>query len=277
MVDYIKSSFLLMVILLKQARGLKNKVIILDYLIRNILHRFFKRIKIPKEIFVEMKDLKFWFAAEQSELSPYLEVYYHRIYERDNRFIPRSSDIVFDVGGHIGFFTILQARRVHPGKVFVFEPNPDAFYRLLKNIRINGLKNIYSFNKAVTFHKGMVILRLARRSSEATTIMARGTANDYDKEMKIETMSLDQAIKDYQIPKIHLMKIDVEGAELEVLKSGSQKALSLTEKIVIEVHSPHLESEVEKFLGNLGFKVSLKIPSGKNALGVNTTIYLEKA
>jgi len=249
-------------------------MVIFDYIIRNILRRYFKKIKLPKEVFVEMKDLKFWFAAEQSELSPYVEVCCNHIYEINNRFIPQSDNIVFDIGGHIGFFTISQAKRVHRGRIFVFEPNPDAFQRLLKNIRVNELKNIYSFNKAVTSRKGGVTLRFARGSSEAATIMAEGTANDYDKEMKIETVSLDQVVKDYQISKIHLMKIDVEGAEIEVLKSGFQKALPLTEKIVIEAHSPRLESEIEKFLSVLGFKVVLKTPFGQSALGRSTIIYL---
>ena len=60
MINYSKSPFLLTTILLRQARGPKNKMVIFDYIIRNILRRYFKKIKLPKEVFVEMKDLKFW-------------------------------------------------------------------------------------------------------------------------------------------------------------------------------------------------------------------------
>lgn len=276
MVNYLKSSFLSTIILLRRARNFNNGVIIFYYIICNILNRFFKVVKLPKEVFVEMKDLKFWFATRQSELAPYLEICHSRIYERDNRFISQSGDIVFDIGGHIGFFTIRQAKRIHQGRVFVFEPNPDTFYRLLKNIQVNELKNVFPFNRAVTFREGKTILRLSRGSSEATTIMNQGTANNYNKEVEVETISLDQVVKDCQVPRIHLMKIDVEGAEVEVLKSGFKNALPLTEKILIEVHSFRLKKEVEKILSSLGFKIILRIPSGQNVLDKNTIIYLSR-
>jgi FkbM family methyltransferase len=276
MVNYLKSSFLSAIVLLWRAYGFKNKVIIFNYIAHNILHRFLGKVKLPREVFVDMKDLKFWFAARQSELAPYLEIYCYRIYELDNRFILKSNEIVFDVGGHIGFFAIRQAKRLRGGKVFVFEPNPDTFSRLLKNIQENKLKNIYPFNKAVTFREGKVILRLSRGSSEAATIMDQGTAKNYDEKIQIETISLDQIVKEYQIPKIHLMKIDAEGAELEVLKSGLKNALPLTEKIIIETHSSRLKNEVEKILRSFRFKVVLKVPSGQNTLGRNTLIYLSR-
>jgi FkbM family methyltransferase len=276
MINSLKSSFLLTFVLLKRARNLKNKIIIFNYIAQNILQRFLKGVKIPKEIFVEMKDLKFWFATGQSELSPYAEICYNHIYEIDNRFIPKSGDVVFDIGGHIGIFTIRQAKRVNLGKIFVFEPNPETFQRYLKNIKANELKNVYSFNKAVTFRENETTLRLSEGSSEATTIMKEGTVNTYNKEIRIGTVSLDEVVEKYSISKINLMKIDVEGAELEVLESGLKKALLLTEKIVIETHSPYLKNEVNKKLSGLGFKVVLETPSGENALGKNTLMYLYK-
>jgi FkbM family methyltransferase len=262
------------IVLLWRARGFKNKVIIFNYIAHNILHRFLGKVKPPREVFVNMKDLKFWFAARQSELSPYLEICCSRIYELDNRFILKSNEIVFDVGSHIGFFAIRQAKRLRGGKVFAFEPNPDTFSRLLKNIQANKLKNIYPLNKAVTSRQGKLVLHLSRGSSEAATIMAEEKNDDHDKKMEVKTITLDQAIKKYQIPKINLMKIDVEGAELEVLKSGLKNALPLTEKIIIETHSSRLKNEAEKILSGLGFKVALRIHSGQNILGKNTIIYL---
>ena len=124
MIDYLKSSLRLIIVLLKRARNNRNRAVIFSYFINNIIQKLFKKSGISKEIFLEMKDLNFWFSAGKSELSPYLEVCYNRIYERSSFFIPGNEDVVFDIGGHIGFFTIRQAKRMNQGKIFVFEPNP---------------------------------------------------------------------------------------------------------------------------------------------------------
>ena len=63
--------------------------------------------------------------------------------------IVRNGDIVVDIGAHIGYYTLIFARLVGPkGKVFAFEPEPNNFNLLIKNIKINGYKNIIPVQKA---------------------------------------------------------------------------------------------------------------------------------
>jgi len=63
----------------------------------------------------------------------------------------KKGDVVFDIGANIGYFTLIFAKLVgENGKVFAFEPSPDVFAILQKNVEINGYKNIVLSQKAVS-------------------------------------------------------------------------------------------------------------------------------
>lgn len=235
--------------------------------------------KVParKELFAETKDLDFFFSAGRSELSPYVEIYRDHAYEQDEAFIVKPGDTVVDVGGHIGFYTAKQARKAGPeGSVFVFEPNPESFGRLLKNMKVNGLRNVHAFNRAVTSRAEQVMLRIAEGSSEATTIMKEGTTYEYDREVPIPTISLDRIARENGIPRIDILKIDAEGAEVEIVESGESYALPIVRNAIVETHSEALKEEIKRRMGALGFILKKETSSGINALGVNAMLYFTR-
>ena len=80
----------LFIILINHAKGFKYKTIIGNYLLRNLLGRFFPSLKPKKEIFLKMDELKFYFAPGQSELSPYPEICHEKIYEKDDFVVIRA-------------------------------------------------------------------------------------------------------------------------------------------------------------------------------------------
>jgi hypothetical protein len=66
-----------------------------------------------------------------------------------------DGDVVVDLGAHVGYYTLLAARRVGPeGRVFAFEPNPDNFRLLVKNIESNLYSNVIPVQKAVSNGRG---------------------------------------------------------------------------------------------------------------------------
>jgi tRNA pseudouridine-54 N-methylase len=73
----------------------------------------------------------------------------------------------------------------------------------------------------------------------------------------VEALTLDEVVEIYKVRKIDLMKIDVEGCEIEVLKGG-ERALQLVEKIVLECHSEELKRQVKAFLESKGFEEVLE-------------------
>ncbi len=265
------------VFIFSRVRTARSFLLFTGYFLSSIVRRVTGIAPARKELFAETKDLDFFFSAGRSELSPYVEIYRDHTYEQDGAFIAGPGDTVVDVGGHIGFYAAKQARRAGPGgRVFVFEPNPESFGRLLKNMEVNGLRNVHASNRAVTSRAEQVMLRIAEGSSEATTIMKEGTTYAYDREILIPAVSLDRIVRENAITKIDILKIDAEGAEAEIVESGESYALSLVRNAIVETHSEALKEEIKRRMGALGFILRKEVNSGINALGANAMLYFTR-
>jgi len=148
-------------------------------------------------------------------------------YERETveifRKIVKPGMTVVDVGAFIGYYSLLAARLVgRQGKVYAFEPNPEAFAILSRNIEENGYQRVIrAIPKAVSNHGGKVQLFLAEREAAQTSLYPgkRGANRSVD----VETVILDEFFSQEGWPEVHVVKIDVEGAEVEVL--GGMKNL----------------------------------------------------
>lgn len=268
--------FFISKILLKNAKGYRYKIKICIYFFNNLISRFIPQIKQKEDIFLKMEELDFYFSPRKSELSPYPEIFNEKIYEKVSNFIPKHGDIVFDVGSHIGFYTISSAKRCgNKGKVFCFEPNPDTFKRLNKNIKINGLSNVISNNIAISDKNGLIKLKIGE-SSEGSTIMKNGSLKSYYDDITIQSITLDEFVINQNIKNIDILKIDAEGAELLILKGAIKKTIPLVKKILIETHSVELKKACEKFLIKQGLSFIYEIYSGVNNQGECNLIYFSR-
>ena len=132
----------------------------------------------------------------------------------------KPNDVVIDIGAHIGYFTLLFAMLVGPnGKVFSFEPEPKNFELLKKNIEINNHHNVVTESKIVSDKNKKCTLYTFETSSGANRIY-KPHENTNSKPIEVDSISLDEYFKNSEfLKKIKFVKIDVEGAELLVLKS----------------------------------------------------------
>ena len=146
----------------------------------------------------------------------------------------KTGMVIVDVGGHVGYYSLLAARQVGPtGKVYTFEPEPSNHKLLLGNIERNGYTNIVAMRKGVSNFVGTMPLFLTaldngRHSAYQHGLPERGR-------ITIETTTLDAFLESVGWPRVDLVKVDVEGAEADVLE-GMGKLLA---------HSPHLTLIVE--------------------------------
>ncbi len=132
----------------------------------------------------------------------------------------KPNDVVIDVGAHIGYFTLLFAMLVGPnGKVFSFEPEPKNYQLLKRNVEINNYENVITECKIVSDKNEKCILYTFDSSSGANRIYKPD--NDVNsKPIEVDSISLDEFFKNSKfLKKIKFIKIDVEGAEVLVLKS----------------------------------------------------------
>ena len=132
----------------------------------------------------------------------------------------KSNDVVIDIGAHIGYFTLLFAMLVGPkGKVFSFEPEPKNFELLKKNVEINDYDNVITERKIVSDKNEKCTLYTFETSSGANRIYKPNNKSN-PKPIEVDSISLDEYFKNSEfLKKIKFIKIDVEGAEILILKS----------------------------------------------------------
>ena len=164
-----------------------------------------------------------------------------------------SIDHFVDVGSNIGIYSILMANKFSNLVINSFEPHPDAYKRLNKNIEINNLKNkIYTHNLALSNKNGSSYLI----SKQRFNISQSGGAKISDiGKTKIKNKIGDDILKINN--KSIAIKIDTEGHEFEVLQ-GIQKLLN-NNKIFLQIEIfPENTQRVLSFLEKLNFKLLKK-------------------
>ena len=129
--------------------------------------------------------------------------------------------VVIDVGAHAGYYTLLAAKGVGPaGKVYAFEPEPNNHALLLKNIELNRYSNIVAEKKAVSDRVGCSVLYLTALDNGRHSIYQHGLPERGS--VAVETITLDAFLESRGWPRVNLVKIDVEGAEMAVLAGMGQ-------------------------------------------------------
>jgi FkbM family methyltransferase len=141
----------------------------------------------------------------------------------------KKNSIVLDLGANVGYYTLIFARLVgDDGKVFAFEPDPNNFALLKKNVEINGYQNVVLVQKAVSNKTGKGRLYLSKNNFGDHRIY---DSNSKRKFIEIETVRLDDYFKDFD-GKINFIKMDIQGAEPLALE-GMAELLSRNRKLKI--------------------------------------------
>ena len=200
-------------------------------------------------------------------------------------FKPKKGDIVLDCGAHVGKYALPAAKLVGvEGTVIAIEPHPENYNALLKNINLNKFRNIIALNVAASDREGEAMLKEGDTDEEYTIKehhsknpieavqqskigqkrKADGALNPKRRNIFgtksncgaasiiVKTKTIDTIFRDLSLSDVDYMKIDVEGAEVEVLKGASEIiAKSPDIKILIEVW-PDNSIEVDTILKELG-------------------------
>jgi len=145
----------------------------------------------------------------------------------------KLGDTFVDVGANSGYYSLLASKRVgDSGKVYSFEPFPPAFMRLKRNIEMNNSRNIFAIPKAISREEGKQSLFVSDLQDGMSSLIPVSHKNV----LTVEVTTLDAFVPRENIA---LVKIDVEGAESDVLL-GAQHLLSSgrLSQIVVEWNRP---------------------------------------
>jgi FkbM family methyltransferase len=176
------------------------------------------------------------------------EIFQAQLYERE--YVIRDGDIVVDCGAHVGMFTIKAAKKA--SLVISIEPAKENLSCLLENVRRHRLKkNVIVVGKALSDRTGSEYLWVGKRSGTSQLAFISKPPEPVKGRMEVEVDTLDNIVSQLKVPRIDLLKVDVEGAELEVLK-GAEESLKITRNIAMELH---FEScRVKEYLEKRGFE-----------------------
>jgi FkbM family methyltransferase len=144
----------------------------------------------------------------------------------------KPGEVFYDIGANIGFFSILGAKLVSSkGKVYAFEPVPDNVARIHHNARLNNFSQITVIAKAVSESTGEGELLLTKNIG-GHTLASADRPPDVQGSMTVDLISIDDLIARGELTPPNLVKVDVEGAELDVLQ-GMKQTLAQYQPIVI--------------------------------------------
>lgn len=147
--------------------------------------------------------------------------------------ILKTNDNFIDVGANIGVYSLLASSKIKEGKVFSFEPSPKILPQLNENIVLNQKESsIDVIEKAVSDRIGLIDFDITSNPDYNHISYSFGN----ESALRVATITLDKFVSDNNLKYIKLIKIDVEGAELMVLK-GLQKSFEKRKvtSLIVEV------------------------------------------
>lgn len=182
--------------------------------------------------------------------------------------VPEGATVI-DVGANIGVYSLLLGRRVGPrGRVYAFEPVPATRAELARNLSLNGGGNVVPRPEAVSSACGEAIIYLGGNSSLASLLPeVRGSA------VSVPTVTLDQFLAREKVGAVALVKVDVEGAELSVLRGMTNLLRAAAPPILyLEINSDRLTDgnsspdDIRSFLVEYGYEPHLLSAEGRHHL-----------
>jgi FkbM family methyltransferase len=146
-------------------------------------------------------------------------------------FRPQLGQTVLDIGAHIGKYTLQFSRAVgSTGRVISVEPHPENYAMLLENLRLNDARNVRPVKCAV-WNKPLYIGLFIGEGSGLHSLKV----NHKHGTIQVQAKTVDDLLKELDVDWVDWMKIDVEGAEADVLEGANRTIAKCKPKIVLEI------------------------------------------
>jgi FkbM family methyltransferase len=169
---------------------------------------------------------------------------------------------VLDIGAHHGLYTLLASKRVGGnGKVIAFEPSPRERKQLRRNLRVNFCSNVRLESYALGKERSQTDLYVVEGGEDGCNSLRPPVVNAKTKPVRVDVTPLDEAAPRLGVTKVDFIKLDVEGAELDVLAGGlnflqtTKRPVFLVEVYDIRTRPWGYEArEIVRFLDRLSYR-----------------------
>ena len=174
-----------------------------------------------------------------------------------------------DVGAHIGYYSLKAATMVGPdGHVISIEPNPQTLPALRSNIEASHARGISVWPVACAESESTLEFYAAPRANTGESSLSKENASQQGPtaaSFSVRARPLDAILKEAKLDRVDVIKIDVEGAELRVLKGAAQTLADFHPVLIVEMDQSQLKAmgtsvdEVTQFLAAHGYAADRRV------------------
>jgi FkbM family methyltransferase len=192
----------------------------------------------PSFVKIKLKESNLEFAVDRSCRSALFELLNFGSYEHDEMQMIKSllgeHDVMFDIGSHLGWYSIILANHYRNARFYAFEPIPNTYALLTKNIAINKLDNVFPFNFGFSDNARTVEFYYSEIGSAVASEKDIFNMQTLDT-VKCNLQKLDQFVVRSGIKRIDFIKCDVEGAEFLVIKGAEISIMKFLPILFLEL------------------------------------------
>jgi FkbM family methyltransferase len=183
------------------------------------------------------------------DITVFNEIYYGKEHDWDFEVAPET---IMDAGAYTGLSTAYFAVRYPGAKIIAIEPSEDNFALLVRNV--SQLENVHAINAALWSEPGSLVLTDPGRDYWGLTVQESDTSTSADQadslvsSSKVDALTISDLMSDYEVDRVNLLKLDIEGSEKEVF-SNARPWIDRVDAISIELHDRFKPGCTRAFFG----------------------------
>ena len=185
----------------------------------------------------------------------------------------RKGDIVFDVGAHIGSFTVWAAKQIGDGKVYAFEPDSRNRELASRNVLRNKVDNAKVYGDAISGENQQ--LEIWRHPTDPAAHSAYGSASvdehDAGSPMRAQAFTIEHLMDKLGIRRLSFLKMNCEGLEFDIITTMRPETLARIDKMAMQFHEKLTGRKAEEITDHLernGFVVSRQWNNKREGRGI---------
>jgi FkbM family methyltransferase len=171
-----------------------------------------------------------------------------------------EGDVFVDIGAHVGKYTIPASRKA--SRVIAIEADPENYRTLVHNIGLNDADNVDAVNEAAWNKEETLRFHLGDFSGHGS--LKEGlTDRSYSDTIRVQAEATDAMLRRHEVARVDWVKIDVEGAELEVLRGLEETLSTHRARLVVELMKPNV-AQALAYMKGMGYDAT-PIPESESS------------
>jgi len=202
-------------------------------------------------------------ASRSRIMNLYKEIWYHDSYRLRSHPLPAGATVI-DIGANIGMFSVYAAVVGKAARVFCYEPFPDSFALLRRNVERNRLQAVRSFQLAIAGTRERRTMQVGPCYGWNTLFGPAELSS-----IAVDCLTLADVFERQAIERCDFLKLDCEGSEYESLLHAPAAVLARVDRVALEYHdhlTPHRHDELIGLFEAAGLTVE-HVPSRRSPIG----------